>query len=338
MQTKRLTIYDIAKATNVSYASVSRAISGRPGISEKTRQHILETCEKLGYTANITARTLAGGQSKLIGFMVSGMDNPFMGELSYRAEIYAREKGYNLILCNSMAQNKHETELVSILIGRRVDGVIIVPANSNSYTVLEKHVSQIPIVFIGDNLPEKTYAHVSVDNYQGTFIGTEYLVSLGHSSILYFGNRPQSFTHRNRSAGYIAACKKHKLKPAIIDNMSSTSSIENGYLLAKKNFAADMPYTAVFAASDTMAIGAIQAADEKKIRIPRGLSVLGFDNISMSRLSRINLTTVEQPLDKLVVNAIDLLLQLVGDSEPARENMVVPPNLIIRGTCTSPRK
>jgi LacI family transcriptional regulator len=338
MQTKRLTIYDIAKATNVSYASVSRAISGRPGISQKTREYILETCEKLGYTANITARALAGGQSKLIGFVVSGMDNPFMGELSYRAEIYAREKGYNLILCNSMAQNKHETELFSILIGRRVDGIIIVPANSNSYTALGKYFSQIPVVFIGDNLPEKDYTHVSVDNYQGAFMGTEYLVSLGHSSILYFGNRSQSFTHRNRAAGYIAACKKHKLKPAIIDNMSPTSSIENGYLLAKENFAADMPYTAVFAASDTMAIGAIQAADEKKIRIPRSLSVIGFDNISMSRLSRINLTTVEQPLDKLVINAIDLLLQLVRDPESAWENIIIPPNLIMRGTCATPRR
>ncbi|MDR3161792.1 MAG: LacI family transcriptional regulator [Spirochaetaceae bacterium] len=338
MQTKRLTIYDIAKATNVSYASVSRAISGRPGISQKTREYILETCEKLGYTANITARTLAGGQSKLIGFVVSGMDNPFMGELSSQAEIYAREKGYNLILCNSMAQNKHETELVSILINRKVDGVIIVPVNSNSYTALEKYLSQIPIVFIGDNLPEKTYTHVSVDNYLGAFIGTEYLVSLGHSSILYFGNRPQSFTHRNRSAGYIAACKKHKLQPAIIDNMSSTSSIENGYMLAKKNFSADMPYTAVFAATDTMAIGAIQAADEKKIRIPCDLSVLGFDNISISRLSRINLTTIEQPLDKLVISAIDLILQLVHDSEPERENIIIQPNLIIRGTCAIPQK
>jgi LacI family transcriptional regulator len=338
MQIKRLTIYDIAKATNVSYASVSRAISGRPGISQKTREYILETCEKLGYTANITARALAGGQSKLIGFVVSGMDNPFMGELSYRAEIYAREKGYNLILCNSMAQNKHETELFSILIGRRVDGIIIVPTNLDSYTALEKYFPQIPVVFIGNNFPEKTCTYVSVDNYQGAFRGAEYLISLGHSSILYFGNRSQSFTHRNRAAGYIAACEKHRLKPAIIDNPSSTSSIENGYMLAKKKFTADMPYTAVFAASDTMAIGAIQAADEKKIRIPQDLSVLGFDNISMSGLSRINLTTVNQPLDKLVASAIDLLLQLVRDPESSRENIIVPPDLIIRGTCATPRK
>jgi LacI family transcriptional regulator len=338
MQIKRLTIYDIAKATNVSYASVSRAISGRPGISQKTREYILETCEKLGYTANITARTLAGGQSKLIGFVVSGMDNPFMGELSYRAEIYAREKGYNLILCNSMAQNKHETELFSILIGRRVDGIIIVPANSNSYTALKKYFSQIPVVFIGNNFPEKTCAYVSVDNYQGAFMGTEYLVSLGHSSILYLGNRAQSFTHRNRAAGYIDVCKKHKLKPAIIENMSPTSSIENGYRLAEKKFTADMPYTAVFAASDTMAIGAIQAADEKKIRIPQDISMLGFDNISMSRLSRINLTTIEQPLDKLVINAIDLLFQLAHDSKSAQKNIIIPPNLVIRGTCATPQK
>jgi LacI family transcriptional regulator len=299
---------------------------------------ILETCEKLGYTANITARTLAGGQSKLIGFVVSGMDNPYMGELSYRAEIYAREKGYNLILCNSMAQNKHETELFSILIGRKVDGIIIVPVNSNSYTALKKYFSQIPVVFIGNNFPEKTCTYVSVDNYQGTFMGTEYLISLGHSSILYFGNRSQSFTHRSRTAGYIAACKKHKLKPAIIDNISPTSSIENGYMLAKKNFAPDMPYTAVFAASDTMAIGAIQAVDEKRILIPQDISMLGFDNISMSRLSRINLTTIEQPLDELVINAIDLLFQLAHDTEPARKNIIIPPKLIMRGTCAAPRK
>jgi LacI family transcriptional regulator len=336
MQIKRLTIYDIANATNVSYASVSRAISGKPGISQKTREYILETCEKLGYTANITARTLAGGQSKLIGFVVSGVDNPYMGELAYRAEIYAREKGYNLILCNSMAQHKNEQELFSILIGRRVDGIIIVPANSDSYTALKKYFTQIPIVFIGSNFAEKDCMHVSVDNYRGAFMGAEYLVSLGHSSILYLGNRSRSLTHRNRVAGYIAACKKYSLAPAVIDNTSPASSIERGYTLAKKIFSERMPYTAIFAASDTIAIGVIQAADEKKIRIPRDISVLGFDNISISKLPRINLTTIEQPLDQLVISAIDLLVNLAHDSKTALQSIIVPPALIIRGTCTNP--
>ncbi|MDR1863023.1 MAG: LacI family transcriptional regulator [Treponema sp.] len=333
MTGKRLTIRDIAKVTGVSYATVSRALSGSADISDKTRKRILAACDKLGYTANYMARSLVARKSKLIGFILGRIDNPYMGQLACQAEIYARQKGYSLILCNSMNREQHEAELFSLLLGRQVDGIIIIPANSGSHEALGKYFEQIPTVFIGENLKDARKNYVTVDNYQGTRIGTEYLISLGHRAIVYIGHRPGSATHQLRTAGYIDACKGCGLAPVIIDNHEPASSLEQGYRLAKILFSRPRPCTAVFAATDTTALGVMKAADEAGIGIPEQVSLIGFDNISYSMLPRINLTTLEQPFYTMAAAAVDMLIKQIEEPAPGYSHTVLAPTLVKRGTC-----
>jgi LacI family transcriptional regulator len=321
--------------TSVSYATVSRALSGSADISDKTRKRILATCNKLGYTANYMARSLVARKSKLIGFILGRVDNPYMGQLACQAEIYARQKGYSLILCNSMSREQHEAELFSLLLGRQADGIIILPANSGSYEALEKYFEQIPTVFIGENPRDIRRNYVAVDNFQGTRIGTEYLISLGHRSIVYIGHRPGSATHKLRIGGYIATCKEHGLKTVVIDNHESASSVEQGYVLAKKLFSRPGPYTAVFAATDTTALGVMKAADELNIAIPEDISLMGFDNITYSMLPRINLTTVEQPFYTMASAAVDMLIKQIEEPTDGYSHIVLAPALVKRGTCRS---
>ncbi|MDR1901332.1 MAG: LacI family transcriptional regulator [Treponema sp.] len=333
MSAKRLTIRDIAQMTGVSYATVSRALSGSAGVSDQTRKRILSTCNKLGYTANYMARSLVARKSKLIGFIVGSIDNPYMGQLACQVELSARQKGYNLILCNSMHQEEHEAELFSLLLGRQVDGVIIIPTSSKSYGALEKFFEQIPTVFIGENLRDAPKSYVAVDNYRGTMLGTEYLISLGHRSIVYIGYRSESVTHQLRVGGYTQACKDHGLETTVIDNRESASSIEQGYILAKKYFSRYLSHTAIVTATDTTALGVMKAADEAGIVIPRDISIVGFDNISYSMLPRINLTTIEQPFNTMAASAVDMLIRTIEDPAMGYSHIVLSPTLIKRGTC-----
>jgi LacI family transcriptional regulator len=167
-------------------------------------------------------------------------------------------------------------------------------------------------------------------------MGTEYLISLGHRSIAYLGCRTGSKTHELRRSGYADTCKKYGIKPAIIMNRTSSSSIEQGYALARELFSSPCQYTAIFAASDTTALGVMKAADEAGLSIPQDLSLIGFDNIAYSTLPRINLTTIEQPFTALASSAVDTLIRTIEDPAFGYSYIILAPALIKRGTCQSP--
>jgi LacI family transcriptional regulator len=287
----------------------------------------------MGYTTNFTARSLAVRKSSLIGFILGKLDDPYMGHLAGEVEIYARQKGYTLIVCNSMHREQHEAELFSMLIGRQVDGIIIIPANTGSLAALEKYMGQVPTVVIGDNLRGAPNSYVAVDNYQGAVMGTEYLISLDHRSIVYLGCRTGSITHELRRKGYADTCKKYGVNAPVLINRHTSSSIEQGYTLARELFSGPCPYTAVFAASDTTALGVMKAADEAGIAIPQDLSLIGFDNIAYSVLPRINLTTIEQPFNAIAASAVDTLVRTIDDPAIGYTYIILAPSLIKRGTC-----
>ena len=330
---KNVTIKDVAKAAGVSYSTVSRALSGSPEISHDTRERILQICKEMNYTANTVARAMVMKSTKLLGLILTGVNNPFMSELAYYIDRQARARGYNIILCNSSRDLDQERELFELMIGRQVDGIILFPSGPESYDTLQPYLSRIPTVFIGENLREVPESDVSLDNYRGAYIGVEYLHSLGHRDILYFGRRRGSTTHQLRACGYAAACKDLGLTPQHFNNTFSMTSIKYGYQMAKQLFARERTYTAIFAATDTNALGIMQAAEELGIRIPEDISLLGFDNIHDSGLPRINLTTIEQPKKMMASVAVDSLLDKVQSELAGYTHRILVPALIERSSC-----
>lgn len=332
---KNVTIKDIAKVAGVSYATVSRALSGSSEIGEDTRERVLKICREMGYTTNYVARSMVMKRTKLIGLIVANIDNPFMSEIAYYIEIRAREQGYNLMLCNSSHDLDLERQVFTLLVGRQVDGIIIVPASSDSYGNLKPYLSKVPTVFMSENLRDLPESYISVDNYRGTYIGTEYLYSLGHRDILYFGRRKNSMTHQLRTEGYIDACRGLGLEPNIFNSNYSFSSIQTGYQLAKHVFQKPLTQTAVFAATDSLALGVMEAAEEAGIRIPEDISLIGFDNITYANLPKINLTTIEQPKKTMAGMAVDVLLEKICDPNVGYSHRILMPTLVERGTCMS---
>ena len=330
---KNVTIKDVAKAAGVSYSTVSRALSGSPEISADTRERILQVCKDMNYTANTVARAMVMKSTKLLGLILTGVNNPFMSELAYHIDRQARARGYNIILCNSSRDTEQERELFELMIGRQVDGIILCPSGPESYDSLRPYLSRLPTVFVGENLREVPESYVSVDNARGDYIGVEYLYNLGHRDILYFGRRRGSTTHQLRADGYAAACRDLGLTPQYCNNTFSFTSIKYGYQLAKQLFAQERHYSAIFAATDTNALGIMQAAEENGIRIPEDISLLGFDNIRDSGLPRINLTTIEQQKKMLASVAVDSLLDKIQNELSGYTHRILTPALIERSSC-----
>ncbi len=334
---KNVTLKDVAKAAGVSYATVSRALSGSSQIGSETRERVLKLCDEMGYTTNFVARSMVTKRTNLIGLVVPSVDNQFMSELAYHAEVSARAHGYNIMLCDSGPDLKQEKTVVKLLLGRQVDGILIVPQSSHSYDNLKSYLDQIPTVFLSENLRDQPQSYVAVDNSRGTYLGTQYLYELGHRDILYFGQR-RSTTHQLRADGYLKACRELELTPRFFNSEYSHSSIQGGYQMAKELFRQPLDYTAIFASTDSNALGILTAADELGIDIPGQLSLIGFDNISSTALSRIDLTTVDQPKRDMAVQAVDMLRDKIENGTQGYVHQILLPTLIKRGTCRQPTR
>lgn len=330
---KKVTIKDIAKVLGVSYATVSRALSGSSEISSETRAKVLQVCRDMGYTANYVARSMVMKRTEILGLIVSNIDNPFMSELSNYIEEHARSRGYNLMVCNSSHDIKQEEQVFRLLAGRQVDGIILFPTTSNSYESLKSFLATVPTVFLSENLHELPVSYIAVDNYSGVRMATEYLHTLGHKKILYVGRRKGSTTHRHRAQGYKETCAELGIEPEFLDSNTPFSSIRTGYELAKTVFCKPFDYTAIIAATDTVAIGILQAAQEAGVRIPEDLSLIGFDDILYAGLPTINLTTIEQPKKRMATMVVDMLIDKIQDPSKGYSHSILMPSLVERGSC-----
>lgn len=330
---KSVTLKDVAKAAGVSYATVSRALSGSPQIGSDTRERIIKLCDEMGYTTNYVARSMVMKKTDLIGLVVPSIDNQFMSELAYYAEMSARAHGYNIMLCNSGPDLKQEKTVVKLLLGRQVDGILIVPQSPDTYENIRAFTDQVPTVFLSENLRDQPQSYVAADNSHGTYIGTRYLYELGHREILYFGRR-HSTTHQLRAEGYMKACRELGLREQYFNSEFPRSSIANGYQLARELFSRPITYTAIFASTDSNALGILKAADEEMhIDIPRQLSLIGFDNIPSTALPRIELTTIEQPKREMAVQAVDMLRDKIENGTQGYVHQILMPSLVKRGSC-----
>lgn len=336
---RRVTIKDIAKIAGVSYASVSRALSGSPEIGEATRERILAICEQEGYRVNTLARGLSCRRSGIIGLIVPDISNALYAEIAFEVEKCAQQAGYNVMLCNTMHDERQTEGLFEYLIGHRVDGILFASTRDNARLWAERYRDAAPIVLIGDtadpNDPRSGRVNsVCLDNQAGGALGAKYLYGLGHRRILYLGMRPASVTHQRRYYGFRTEMESLGLAAEVVENPWDASTIENGYRLAREALGPDSPYTAVFCANDAVALGVLKAAGECGVRAPEQLSLLGFDNVGYAALPRIRLSTIAQQQQKLSEAAVELLLRLIReDGEPGITNRIIRPVLVERDSC-----
>ena len=333
---RHVTIKDIARIANVSTSTVSRALSGSSELSEATRTRILDICRQEGYRVNALARSLICNKTNVLGVIVPEVTNPFHAEISLGIESHARTLGYNVMLCNSRQDPGTTADLFGFFTSHQVDGIILVSSHSDAVHWIHRFAGNTPTVLLGTpgTLGEEEVNSVSVDNLAGGRIAAEYLLSLGHEKILYIGHRPGSLTHQLRLRGFVEKLKDAGLSPEIVESDADSSSIDMGYELSRRVFQDGCPYSAVFAATDSIALGVLKAADEQGISIPEELSLLGFDNIMYSALPKISLSTIDQRKPLLAKSAVDILVKVIeSEEQDTFTPLMIRPRLVPRSSC-----
>lgn len=335
----RVTIKDIAQLAGVSYASVSRALNGSGKVSEENRRKILEICEREGYRVNIHARSLSSRKTYILGVVVPNIANPFYSDIVLHFSTHAQTFGYHILLCNSFFDPKIEEEMLGYLIDQQVDGIVLVSSRNYSIDYVKRYQKSIPIVLLGGSYCEDDLRGINIvnlDNRSGGHLAADYLYRLGHRDIVYMGFRPATTTHLERHCGFMDEMAKHGLQPYTVENTDNYSSIERGYALAMDLFHSSRTFTAIFASTDTIAMGVIKAAAECGIHIPKDISLLGFDNNRDSSLPLIELSTVDQRKKLMAEASVDLLKNLIEMPESGEYvHRTIMPEIVPRKSCRS---
>lgn len=337
---KQVTIKDIARIAGLSSATVSRALNGMPEVSEQTRERVRAICAREGYRANSLAQSLISSRTHVIALVMRDITHPFYAELALHIEVAARAGNDTIMVCNTLRDVERLGELLDRLAGYQVDGVIVASSRSEVEEYLRTHPPAIPTLLLGDSfghISNSVCSRIGINNLRVGQIGTDYLIGMGHRDIVYLGCRADSASHTQRSGGYRISMERHGLEPFTLPRGDSEASMDAGYALASALFSSGRPCSAVFAASDLLALGVMQAADERGIRIPQDISLMGVGNTGVSGLPRTNLTTVDERKKQMAQSAVELLReQIEGEEEGRITHRMIQPELVIRETCAPP--
>lgn len=328
------TIADIAKAVGVSRATVSLALNGKPGVAPETRRQVLKTAKKLSYKPNALAKGLVLRRTETLGVIIPDISSPFYAELVRGVEQEASANGYHLILCTTAGKLSKEELYLRLLGERRVDGMILMTPRGDEEVIRQLQSEEFPLVVADRDVQAADgVVEVIVDNLHGALIAMEYLIGLGYRRIGFIGGTPTLQASRDRLRGYQLAIHEHGLP--FQDDWVCTGDFlkEGGYRCMKELISIEPPLDAVFAASDLMAIGAIQAIREVGKRVPDDIAIVGFDDIPLAAHFDPPLTTVRQPMAEMGAMACRLLLQLIRGEEILERKVILQTELIVRGSC-----
>jgi LacI family transcriptional regulator len=333
------TMNDVARVAEVSIATVSHVINGTRFVSPERAERVLAAMRELDYTPDATARSLRVGRTHTIGLVIPDNSNPFFAELARRIEGAGFDAGYTTILGNSGELPERERQYVSTLLSKRVDGLIIAPFRAVEpplKRVLAK--AKIPIVVIDrdDVLPAADA--VLHDDAGGGRQAAEHLLELGHSSIACVAGPPHHGPGPGRLEGFLSALREGSVTVGEDAIVHGDHHFEGGRAGTAELLARGGRFTALFAANDLMAAGAIRELLANGRSVPGDVSVIGFDDAPLAEMTSPALSTIRQPLQEMGDTAVSLLLARLHDpagaapgrhvlatSLVARESTALPP-------------
>ena len=336
------TMEDVAKVARVSQSTVSRVLSGAPPavrISDATRERVLEAARRLGFRPNPLARGLRGARTMLLGVIVGDITDPFFPGVVAAVSAAARARGYNVVLGHAHGRAHETVALRAVLETRHCDAIILLGDMSDQPQILkELGDARVPAVSLAQGSRRVDgMTTVDVDDEFGIRLVMDYLVGLGHERIAYIGPRPYGDFPARRSA-YLDLMRLHGLRVRRGYDVRTANSAGGGASSFQSLLALAMPPTAVVAATDLIAIGALNAAYRAHLQVPDDMSVTGFDDLGMAAFTVPPLTTVRMPSAAMADAAVSAAIALVGKMPGKQEsaNHVFQPELIVRDSCAAP--
>lgn len=327
-----VTLEDIARALNVSKMTVSRAINNHPEINSATRERILATARQMNYRPNQFARALTTHQSYLIGIVVPDLMHSYFAEICRGVETHARPAGFQNLICSTEEESRKEQDEIEALLSR-TDGLIVASAMSGRETKFYRDLLDdgARIVLIDRVLDGLRCSAVTTDDVQVGTLATEHLIELGHRKIGHLRGTNAS-TSLQRLAGYKQALARARLRvnKNFVRECGFTEA--DGYAAMKAWIADGELPTAIFAANDPAAIGAMAAMNDAGLKVPDDVAFVGAGSIHYGDMLRVPLTTVAWSTAAMGQAAAELLLELVKDKAKARKprRIVIPPELVVR--------
>ncbi|WP_391204737.1 LacI family DNA-binding transcriptional regulator [Psychrobacillus sp. L4] len=335
------TIKDIARAAGVSITTVSRGLNGYSDVSEKTREKIVRIAKELNYSPNTLARSLVMNKSKTFGLLVSGLnqssakDNITFDMLA-GINKFVGECGYDIILLSTDSTKQREKTYTQLCRERRVDGVIIQGIRTDDPYLREVVESDIPCVLIDIPLTSPTVGYVTTDNIFGAKKAVQHLIHMGHKRIGFINGHDFAFVSQQRLTGYEEALKEANIAINTEWIGNGEFSEEVAEKVALKLLEAHPEITAIFCASDLMALGVIQAARKLEIDVPNELSIVGFDDIMLASYVTPSLTSIAQNTFQMGYEAGRLLLSIF-ENEAESHVVSLGTELMIRESTSKSR-
>lgn len=333
---KKITIYDIAAEANVSVATVSRVLNNNDKVAEDTRQRVQKIIENHDFKPNEVARSLFKNETKLIGFMVPDIRNPYFSNMVLEAEKYAKKHGYMIMICNTYEDPRLHAMYLQTLIERQVAGIIHMGEVSKDsielINVIKKYVDRVPFVTINWHINDSKSLCVRSDEIQGFQDIITMLRSKGYKDVAMLTGKRGIMPHEEKIHLYKEAVENgifNYNEGYIVDGDSSfESGSEAMYQLL------DLPKrpSAVIGVNDILTVGAIKACYIKNVSVPKDIAFIGFDNVSISTQVYPSLTTVAHDYKSLATKAVDLI---IDKTEVRKANRIYtyPMELISRDSC-----
>lgn len=313
------TIKDVAKMAGVSTSTVSRALSGKIPVDEKTKQKVMAAVKELNYQPNALAKSLKEGTTNTIALIIPNIRNAVFPAVARGVEDIARKHGFTVILCNTDEDLTIEKEYVDKLKKRWVDGFVFATAVNNEDHILALKDAGFPVILLVRHLDAKIDAVIS-DNFKASYEAVSYLVKRGHKKIAIISNKLELSLYKNRLEGYKKALQEADLP---IDEeliITSLSDEDNAYEPMLKMLQSGIDVDAVFAMSDYKAAGVIRAIKDFGLSVPEDISVIGYGNTEMSPLLDPPLTTISQPFYEMGANATTKLIKLIKNKNKSQKS------------------
>ena len=337
----RPTLRQISQIAGVSPSTVSRILSGadfRVPIATDTRERVLRVVAEVGYTPNPLARALRGARSALLGLIVRDVTDPFFALFIEAITNEARHHGYGVVLGHARSRASEAVALQETLATWHCDGLILLGDLRDQPALMSQLLgSELPVVGLCQGSRAPRMPVVNVDNTVGSNIALELLYSLGHRRIAFVRGSWIFGDGRERQLAYRAFMRDHHLPLPRGYVQAKNNDLAGGFDAALALLDLPQPPTAIYAASDKLALGVLKAASVRGVRVPEELSVVGFDDIPMATYAIPSLTTVRQPIEQMAKLAVESVLALIGARNGGPHKRIVRPQLMQRESCASPR-
>jgi LacI family transcriptional regulator len=331
-----MTFNDLAKELNLSTATISRALSRPEIVAPETRTRVLDAVRRSGYQMNGIARSLRTQSTHTIGVIVSDICNPFFSSIVKAAEDVARTNGYTVLICNADEDGRNEEVALRLFIERQVSGVIRCSAGANPSLLQVLLQKSIPLIDLDRQSGLPNIDTVILNNELGASLGTRHLIKLGHKKIAIVSGPQHLSNARDRLKGFRKTLRAARI--SIPKNYVEFGDFReaSGFQAAERLLNLNSPPTAIFVANNEMMAGTLSAVRQRRVKVPRELSLVGFDDARWARYLEPPLTVVSQPAELMGQKAAQLLLtRLSGRTTP--QTVVFEPELIVRRSAAAPK-